>query len=211
MALRPPFEARANVDIETTRERLRSAFAVKGPFRAALRGGLIEVAQRETRFWSPQLRARLHAVDDNTTELRGRFAPASEMWTLYIVIYLHLAFAALGAILFGIAQAIVFYIILLVVVMQIVAIGSYFNNKTVVKKAAKSWEHYFPNIDFKMIISSGVTPYVDFKKHYAAALKDGLEGDALKSRLDEAFAQMEEENSLLVESIKRDRMKKEGR
>ena len=110
----------------------------------------------------------------------------------------------------GIAQAIVFYIILLVVAMQIVAIGSYFNNKAVVKKATRSWDQYFPNIDFKMIISSGITPYVDFKKHYASALKDGLEGDALKRRLDEAFVQMEEENSMLVESIKRDRKKKEG-
>ena len=109
----------------------------------------------------------------------------------------------------GIAQAIVFYIILLVVAMQIVAIGSYFNNKRVIKTASSAWEKFFPEVDFKMIISSGVTPYVDFKKHYAAALQDGLEGDALKRRLDEAFAQMEEENSLLVESIKRDRQKKE--
>ena len=111
----------------------------------------------------------------------------------------------------GIAQAIVFYIILLVVAMQIVAIGSYFNNKKVVKTATNAWERYFPTIDFKMIISSGVTPYVDFKKHYGQALKDGLEGEALKKRLEDAFQQMEEENSILVESIKRDKMKKEGK
>lgn len=111
----------------------------------------------------------------------------------------------------GIAQAIVFYIILLVVAMQIVAIGSYFNNKKVLKTAIKSWEHYFPTIDFKMIISSGVTPYVDFKKHYEAALNEGLERDALKKRLDEAFVQMEEENHLLVESIRKDKAKKEGK
>ena len=111
----------------------------------------------------------------------------------------------------GIAQAIVFYIILLVVAMQIVAIGSYFNNKKVIKTATKSWENYFPTIDFKMILSSGVTPYVDFKKHYEMALNDGLEGEALKKRLDEAFEKMEEENSILVESIRRDKAKKEGK
>lgn len=111
----------------------------------------------------------------------------------------------------GIAQAIVFYIILLVVAMQIVAIGSYFNNRSVVKTATKSWENYFPSIDFKMIISSGVTPYVDFKQHYEMALNDGLEGKDLQKRLDDAFEKMEEENSVLVDSIRRDKMKKEGK
>ncbi|WP_309496332.1 hypothetical protein [Sulfurovum sp.] len=111
----------------------------------------------------------------------------------------------------GIAQAIVFYIILLVFAMQIVVAASYFNNKKVIKTATKAWEKYFPEVDFKMIISSGTTPYVDFKKHYESALQDGLEGDQLKSRLDEAFKQMEEENSILVEAIKRNKEKKEGK
>lgn len=109
----------------------------------------------------------------------------------------------------GIAQAIVFYIILLVVAMQVVAIGTYFNNKKVIKTATGSWEKYFPTVDFKMIISSGVTPYVNFKNHYESALKDGLDGDALKRRLDDAFKQMEEENSVLVDSIRRDKKRKE--
>lgn len=142
------------------------------------------------------------------------FGGLSNKWI--ILMFIVLPFAMYAAIFnpttfkeLGIAQAIVFYIILLVVAMQIVAIGSYFNNKRVIKTASSAWEKFFPEVDFKMIISSGVTPYVDFKKHYAAALQDGLEGDALKRRLDEAFAQMEEENSLLVESIKRDRQKKE--
>lgn len=111
----------------------------------------------------------------------------------------------------GIAQAIVFYIILLVFAMQIVVASTYFNNKKVVKTATKAWEDYFPGVDFKMIISSGTTPYVDFKKHYELALKDGLEGDALTKRLDDAFRQMEEENSILVEAMRRDKEKKEGK
>lgn len=111
----------------------------------------------------------------------------------------------------GIAQAIVFYIILLVFAMQIVVVASYFNNKKVVKTATKAWEAYFPTIDFKMIISSGTTPYSDFKKHYELALSDGLDGDALKNRLDEAFAKMEEENTVLVEAMRRDQAKREGK
>ena len=143
------------------------------------------------------------------------FGGLSNKWI--ILAFIVLPFAMYAAIFnpasfkeLGIAQAIVFYIILLVVAMQIVAVVSYFNNKRVVKTAMQSWENYFPTIDFKMIISSGVTPYVDFKKHYELALKDGLEGEALKLRLDDAFKKMEEENSILVESIKRDRQKKEG-
>jgi hypothetical protein len=144
------------------------------------------------------------------------FGGLSNKWI--ILAFILLPFAMYAAIFnpttfkeIGIAQAIVFYIILLVVAMQIVAVGSYFNNKKVVKTAMKSWEKYFPTIDFKMILSSGVTPYVDFKKHYELALKDGLEGESLKKRLDDAFKQMEEENSILVESINRDKKKKEGK
>ena len=105
----------------------------------------------------------------------------------------------------GIAQAIVFYIILLVFAMQIVMGVAYFNNKKVVKLVTPSWEYYFPNIDFKLILSGGVTPYVDFKKYYEIALNDGLDGDALKERLEENFQQMQEDNHILYEAMNRSR------
>jgi hypothetical protein len=111
----------------------------------------------------------------------------------------------------GIAQAIVFYIILLVIAMQIVVGVTYFNNKKTVKTATQEWEKYFPNIDFKMILSSGVTPYMDFKKHYESSLHDELDEDAMKKRLVDAFKEMEEENSILVEAMKRDKEKREGK
>jgi hypothetical protein len=111
----------------------------------------------------------------------------------------------------GIAQAIVFYIILLVIAMQIVVGVTYFNNKKTVKTATKEWEKYFPNIDFKMILSSGVTPYVDFKKHYESALIDNLDEETMKKRLADAFKEMEEENSILVEAMRRDKEKREGK
>lgn len=111
----------------------------------------------------------------------------------------------------GIAQAIVFYIILLVIAMQIVVGVTYFNNKKTVKNATKEWEKYFPNIDFKMILSSGVTPYTDFKKYYESALIDNLDEEAIKKRLADAFKEMEEENSILVDAIRRDKQKREGK
>ena len=111
----------------------------------------------------------------------------------------------------GIAQAIVFYIILLVIAMQIVVGVTYFNNKKTVKNATKEWEKYFPNIDFKMILSSGVTPYMDFKKHYESALIDNLDEETMKKRLADAFKEMEEENSILVDAMRRDKQKREGK
>ena len=144
------------------------------------------------------------------------FGGLSNKWI--ILAFIILPFAMYAAIFnptvfndLGIAQAIVFYIILLVVAMQVVAIGTYFNNRSVVKTATRSWEKYFPDVDFKMIISSGVTPYVDFKKHYERAMKDGLDGEALTRRLEDAFKQMEDENRVLVDSIRRDKKKREGK
>jgi len=62
-----------------------------------------------------------------------------------------------------------------------------------------------------MILSSGVTPYVDFKKHYESALHDDLNEEAMKKRLVDAFKEMEEENSILVDAMRRDKEKKEGK
>jgi hypothetical protein len=125
-------------------------------------------------------------------------------FVMYAAIFNPISFEALG-----IAQAIVFYIILLVFAMQIVMGVTYFNNKKVIQKATHAWEEYFPSVDFKMILSSGVTPYVDFKKHYENALTQGLDGDALKERMRQAFEQMEEENIDLVNAIKKDKKKRE--
>ncbi|WP_373029933.1 hypothetical protein [Sulfurovum sp.] len=127
-------------------------------------------------------------------------------FAMYAAVFNPTAFKALG-----IAQAIVFYIILLVIAMQIVVGVTYFNNKKVVKTAMQEWEKYFPNIDFKMILSSGVTPYVDFKKHYESALHENLDEETMKKRLADAFKEMEEENSILVEAMKRDKEKREGK
>ncbi|SFV59859.1 hypothetical protein MNB_SV-13-348 [hydrothermal vent metagenome] len=133
-------------------------------------------------------------------------------------LFLILPFAMYGAIFnpvmfekLGIAQAIVFYIILLVMAMQVVIGVSYFNNRTAIKRASPRWKTLFPDIDFKMILSSGVTPYVDFITHYETALKDNLEDNALVERLREAFKQMEEENHLLYDAMQRDKKKQENK
>jgi hypothetical protein len=107
----------------------------------------------------------------------------------------------------GIAQAIVFYIILLVFAMQVIMGLAYFNNRKVLKMLKTSWEAYFPDIELKMILSSGVTPYVDFKKSYATILNEGLDEESSYQRLKEDFKQMEKENHILYDAMNRDKQK----
>jgi hypothetical protein len=123
-------------------------------------------------------------------------------FVLYAAIFNPSSFAYLG-----IAQAIVLYIIVLVFAMQVVVGVSYYNNKSVAKIATKAWEAYFPTVEFKQLLSSGVTPYVDFTKHYELALKDGLEDKALQERLSSAFEKMQEENKDLLDAMRRDSIK----
>jgi hypothetical protein len=111
----------------------------------------------------------------------------------------------------GIAQAIVFYIILLVFAMQIVIGVAYFNNRRVVKTITPIWNRYFPDIDFKMILSSGVTPYIDFPKQYQALLKENLKDEAFHKKLQEKFSIMESENADLLNAMNRDKNKKAGK
>jgi len=108
----------------------------------------------------------------------------------------------------GIAQAIVFYIILLVFAMQIVIAVAFFNNRSVVKKITPSWEHYFKGVELKMILSSGVTPYVDFIQHYEKTLNKNLNNEELHQELQNAFSVMEDENRDLIDAINRDKKSK---
>ncbi len=107
----------------------------------------------------------------------------------------------------GIAQAIVFYIILLVIAMQIIMGIAYLNNRQILKSIKDSWKHYFPNVDLKMILSSGVTPYVDFIHHYENSLQKNLDDEKLHQSLKKAIVQMEKENQELIDAINRDRAK----
>jgi hypothetical protein len=107
----------------------------------------------------------------------------------------------------GIAQAIIFFIVFLSIVMILVFALASLNNARVVKRITPSWDHYFPQIDLKLIVTSGATPYKDFYKHCSISLNEGLEGEALHSHLKDAFAIMQEQNKDLLEAMQIDRSK----
>ena len=115
---------------------------------------------------------------------------------LYVGIFNPAVFAMLG-----IAQAIIFYVVFLSMVMIMIIAFTFINNNKVIRQVKPSWEDYFPGVELTDILSSGTTPYSDFLKHYNVALENGLEGDDLYAALQKSVAQMKEENADLLEAI----------
>jgi len=115
---------------------------------------------------------------------------------LYIGIFNPAVFAMLG-----IAQAIIFYVIFLSMVMIMIIALSFINNNKVIRQVNPSWEKHFPDIDLKLILTSGATPYKDFLMHYSDAVQNGLEDDDLIVHLEKSFSQMKVENADLLEAM----------
>lgn len=102
----------------------------------------------------------------------------------------------------GIAQAIIFYIVFLSMLMIMVIALGFINNHKVIRQITPSWRRYFPDIELEWVLSSGTTPYKDFFTHYSSALNENLQGEALHHSLKTAFYTMQEENKVLFEAMK---------
>ena len=105
----------------------------------------------------------------------------------------------------GIAQAIIFFIVFLSIVMILVFALASLNNARVVKRITPSWDYYFPQIDVKLIVTSGATPYKDFYKFCSIAFNEGLKDEALYDYMKDAFATMQEQNKELLEAMNRNK------
>jgi len=95
----------------------------------------------------------------------------------------------------GIAQAIIFFVVFLSMLMIIIIATIFINNTKVLRQVNPSWDKLFPGVDLKLALSSGGTPYKDFFKYYSQAVKDGLEGETLHTHLETSFKTMQEENA----------------
>lgn len=107
----------------------------------------------------------------------------------------------------GIAQAIIFFVVFLSIVMILIFTVASLNNAKVVKKIKPSWNHYFPDIDLKLIVTSSATPYKEFFTLYAKGLNEGLTGEKLYAYLEQAFITMQEDNKDLLEAMQRDSLR----
>ena len=116
----------------------------------------------------------------------------------YAILFNPVVFKALG-----IATAIVFFIIFLSIVMLIVFFIVWGVNKKVVYKINPTWKTYFPEQDLEMVLSSQITPYDDFFKHYSLLIKENLDENEMHKGLLKALETMEEENRDLLDAIKR--------
>jgi len=107
----------------------------------------------------------------------------------------------------GIATAIVSYIVSMSFIMIIVFFITLKVKNDVITAIEPSWNEYFPDVELKLVISKGITPYNDFYKYYAEVKDIKQSEESLHKQLLEAFAKMQEENKELLNAIERDNNK----
>lgn len=103
--LRPRYRLRSALSAAELRGRLAAALASPD---ATCRGQVdddkIEIVPRgEHHFWTPELRARVDDAADGSL-LVGAFGPTPAVWTLFTIIYIHLAFIAVAGCVYAMAQ-----------------------------------------------------------------------------------------------------------
>lgn len=105
----------------------------------------------------------------------------------------------------GIAQAIVFYIVFLSIIMIVIFLIAWKIKMMVIKKITPSWKKYFDTIDLNMVLSSGITPYSQFFEFYTQGIKNNISDEKLHHYLLASCKKMEEENKDLILAMNRDK------
>jgi hypothetical protein len=103
----------------------------------------------------------------------------------------------------GIAQAIIFFVVFLSMLMIMIFALSFINNNAALRKIGPIWESYFPGVNIRHLVSGTNSPYRDFFRHYSQAHEQELAGEALHRYLQNAFVEMQEENKELIAAMKR--------
>jgi len=123
---------------------------------------------------------------------------------LYIGIFNPKIFAMLG-----IAQAIIFYIVFLSMVMIMITGLTFINNNKVIRQIIPSWNTLFPTVDLKQVLSGGSTPYKDFLTYYNKVLSEDVDEDELVTSLQTSFEEMQNENREMYEQMRAPRPSRE--
>lgn len=104
--MRPRFSIPVQGSAEDARRLLSAALAADGcPVRGGRVGDRFELKlpEEEQHYWSPHLSLVLDD-EDGPVILEGRFGPHPHVWTMFVAIYAHIAFLAIGASMYGISQ-----------------------------------------------------------------------------------------------------------
>jgi len=156
----------------------------------------------------------LYKVNNAKAKKRLLFdqAPVGGIGRLWVILF----FVSLPVILFlgifnpsvfamlGIAQAIIFYIVFLSMVMIMVIALTFINNNKVIRQITPSWQALFPTVNVKQVLSSGTTAYTGFSDFYSELSTLDLDEATLVEKFKEKFTQMQTENKELFEAMNRD-------
>jgi hypothetical protein len=79
----------------------------------------IDIADKKSHFWSPQLHFEVIKGDDNSSTLKGLFGPKPQVWTLFMFVHfivgtLFLGFGVLAYVRYRLGESLVFPIAMLV-------------------------------------------------------------------------------------------------
>jgi len=107
----------------------------------------------------------------------------------------------------GIVTSIVIYIVSMSLIMIIVFFITWKIKNDVIAIVSPSWNHYFPDVDFKLVISNGISPYNDFYKYYAEIKDIKQSEEELHASLQKIFSKLQEENKELLNAIEKDNNK----
>ncbi|TWT51251.1 hypothetical protein Pla22_40280 [Rubripirellula amarantea] len=62
-----------------------------------------KIDPQERRFWSPHLSVQVHSLEEGS-QVRARFSPRPEIWTMFMAVYGVMAIIAFGAAIFAYVQ-----------------------------------------------------------------------------------------------------------
>lgn len=152
----------------------------------------------------------------NSTKVKKRLlfdqAPIGGIGRVWVMLF----FVSLPVILFlgifnptvfamlGIAQAIIFYIIFLSMLMIMIIALTFINNNKVIRQITPSWKALFPTVNIRQVLSSGTTAYTGFSDFYSELSSLDLDEASLVEKFKEKFTQMQRENKELFVAMNRD-------
>lgn len=91
---------------------------------------VIDVAEKEEHFWSPQLHVEVEGMEENRSKLKGLFGPKPQVWSLFMFIHFGVATAFL---IFGVIaysnwslEKDIFFPVVMLIVLPIIWVTLYF-------------------------------------------------------------------------------------
>lgn len=104
--MRPRFRVSVKGDAEAARRRVQRAVEADDSIRGGRVGQRLEltVPDEERHYWSPHLSVVIEDGGDGDAVAEGRFGPHPHVWTMFIALYAHVAFLAIGGAMYGASQ-----------------------------------------------------------------------------------------------------------